>query len=205
MFTKRATRIMLPPIWSFLLSLSSTFLMCSPYQDLSGMNFKLTPQFLDPLMCDFQWTRRMWCTCERRHQLKKAPHSQGSHTIISFRPTQTLTKSMNQTKPSGEGRKKGKSVYVYVWNVSGTVELWDRAVTNKTRQSAKGSLRRQTSIRHGDTFTSSTSVAFSWILDSLFLLIGCSSRWSCSHYFVGTRFAGKYFQRECSLNHTTCT
>lgn len=105
----------LAPIWCLLFFLFSNCFMCCSYQDLSGMNFKLTLQersFLI-LWCVISSEQgRMWCTCEKRHQLRKAPHSQGSHTIISLRPTQTLTKGMNQTKPSGEGRK-GKIVCVH--------------------------------------------------------------------------------------------
>lgn len=91
--------------------------MCSSYQDLSGMNFKLTLQERSfwMLWCVISSEQgRMWCTCEKRHQLRKAPHSQGSHTIISLRPTQTLTKGMNQTKPLGEGRKGRVNVCVCV-------------------------------------------------------------------------------------------
>lgn len=103
---------------------------------------------------------RMWCTCKKRHQLKTAPHSQGSHTIISLRPTQTLTKGMNQTKPWGEGRKVKVRVCVCVqciWH-SQTQRLGsnkqDETVSEGKEETFSGELQQEELWdRQGDTLS----------------------------------------------------
>lgn len=56
------------------------------------------------LKFDFEWTRMSVMFMWENTPIKEGTALPGSHTIISLRPTQTLTKGMNQTKALGKGR-----------------------------------------------------------------------------------------------------
>lgn len=101
-------------------------------------------KFLDPLMCDFWWTRANVMYMREKTPIREGTTLPGKSYYYFFETNSNFDKGHESNQTLRQGQKRNivcacvfVRVCLCVQTISGTVRLWDWAATNKIRQSVK--------------------------------------------------------------------